>query len=175
MKKNNINQQPGYFDKYIELSADIELADALGESLHALQTLDLNLLKTLGTKTYAPGKWSVKDILQHITDTERVFCYRILLFARQDQTLTASYDENVYAENAGANNRDITDIVEELILVRKATQALFKSFDDKTLLQKGISWKYEMSVLAMGFTLVGHQKHHFDFMKKNYYALAQKA
>ncbi len=173
MNKSTIQPMPEYFDRYIHLVREEELSDALEKSLRDLKTLDVNLLSSIGMRTYAPGKWTVKDILQHITDTERIFCYRTLRFARKDQTPTAGYDENTFAENASADKRDLDDILEELTLVRMGTLALFKSFDEATLLLKGITWKYEMSVLAMGFTLAGHQKHHLDFMKTNYYPLAQ--
>ena len=171
MKKHEISPMPGYFDRYINLVAQEELSDAFDESVKALQNLDIKLLTALGNKTYAPGKWNVKDIFQHITDTERVFCYRTLRFARKDATPTAGYDENLFASHAEAGKRDLSDVLDELKIVRMGTMALFKSFDDKALIRTGITWKYEMSVLAMGFTLAGHQIHHLNFMKENYYPL----
>ena len=164
---------PDYFDRYINLVPDTNLSNALADSLETLRGLDMNLLKAIGTQTYAPDKWSVNDILQHITDTERVFCYRVLRFARKDNTATAGYDENQFALYAQAGKRELIDILDELSIVRMGTIALFKSFDEEALLQKGICWKYEMSVLAMGFTLVGHQMHHFNVMQTKYYPLAE--
>jgi hypothetical protein len=172
MKKSDISPMPDYFDRYINLLPDISLADALTESYHDLEKLDTDLLKNIGSRVYAPGKWTVKDIIQHIIDTERVFCYRSLRFARKDSTPTLSYDENMYAANAHAESRSLESLLEELKILRRGTMCLFNSFNDEMLMNKGMTWKYEMSVLAMGFTLPGHQKHHFNVMKKNYYSLA---
>jgi hypothetical protein len=171
MKKSEIKPMPEYFDRYINLLPDINLSFALQESLDVLEKLDTDLLKRIGSRVYAPGKWTVKDIIQHITDTERVFCYRSLRFARKDSTPTLSYDENMYAANAHAESRSIESLLEELILLRRGTICLFNSFTDEMLQSKGITWKYEMSVLAMGFTLAGHQKHHFKVMEEKYYSL----
>jgi hypothetical protein len=171
MKKTDINPLPEYFDRYINLVKEPDLMDALQNSLLALQTFDTNRLEKIGDKVYAPGKWTVKDILQHIIDTERVFCYRSLRFARADRTALPGYDENAYAVAACATKRPLEKILQELIGVRKSTIDLFNSFDEHTLLNKGITWKYEMSVLAMGFTISGHEIHHLNVIREKYDSL----
>jgi hypothetical protein len=172
MKKTSIKPLPDYFDRYINLTSDNDLGYVLQESLEVLNQLDLKKLEKIGGKVYAPGKWTVKDILQHIIDTERVFCYRSLRFARKDRTPNPGYDENSFALHAQAEKRSLEEIMNELKLLRQGTIFLFKSFNDEMLLEKGMCWKYEMSVLAMGFTIAGHQIHHLNVMKEKYYPLA---
>ncbi len=168
MKKSSITTLGSYFDRYIDLAEDIDLVEALEQSMLDIDMLDMIHLRNLSNWAYAEGKWSVKDIIQHIIDTERIFCYRTLCYARLDQNIPNSYDENEYAANAKTIKREIDDIVDELKTVRLATIAMFKSFDDEDLQKIGTCWKYPMSVLAMGFILVGHQKHHFSVMKERY-------
>jgi hypothetical protein len=172
MKKTAIQPLPDYFDRYINLCSDNDLLVVLEESLQALNQLDLKKLEKIGPKVYAPGKWTVKDILQHIIDTERVFCYRSLRFARKDRTPNPGYDENAFALHAQAEKRSLAEVMTELKVLRQGTICLYKSFSDEMLLEKGTCWKYEMSVLAMGFTMAGHQIHHLNVMEKNYYPLA---
>lgn len=174
MKKSDISSMPEYFERYINLVDDIELDDAFRKSLPEIHSLDINLIKRVGHKTYADNKWTINEIIQHLIDTERIFCYRILLFARQDKTTPPGFDEKVFAANSKANNRNIIDIIDELKVVRQSTISLYKSFDQVDLLKTGINWKHEMSVLGMGFTIVGHQIHHFNIMKTHYYELADQ-
>ncbi len=165
---------PQYYDRYINLAADIELDRAFQQSISQIRMLDLNLINKIGKKTYAPNKWTINEIIQHLIDWERIFCYRALLFARKVETNPPGFDENLMAANSKANNKNIIGIIDELKFVRQSTISLYKSFDKVDLLKTGINWKHEMSVLAMGFTILGHQIHHFDFMKTHYYMLAEK-
>jgi hypothetical protein len=86
MKRSDINPMPAFFDRYINLIADIELNVALQQSLEAAENFPMDKWKALGDRVYAPGKWTIKDMIQHITDTERIFAYRALRFARKDST-----------------------------------------------------------------------------------------
>jgi hypothetical protein len=171
MKKTDHHWNPCYFDTYINKVADIELAEALAQSLADLHQLDVNKLRSLGDRVYAPGKWTVRDIIQHITDGERVFSYRALRFARNDKTSLPGFDENIYALHTGANNRPLEQVLEELKLVRKSTIALFDTFDDDALRRTGVMAGSEMPVLAIGFTIVGHQQHHFGVLQERYFPL----
>lgn len=171
MKKSDINPMPEYFDRYINLVADVELSQAFDRSFEQLNSPDINLLNDLNGKSYAADKWTVNEIIQHITDFERILTYRALLFARREGSVPQGIDENTLAANTNADKRPIASVVEELRAVRVATKALFDSFDDETLLNRGINWKYEISVLAMGFTIVGHQLHHFKIIEDRYFPL----
>jgi DinB superfamily len=168
MKKSDINQAPCYFDTYINLVDDIELNDALKQSISELENLDFDALEKLADYAYAEGKWTVKDIIQHMIDTERVMNYRALSYARNDVKQLPGFDENNYAKNVNTKKRSLKSLIAELKLVHKSSIALFKSFDKKALQRKGIMFNSEMSVLAVGFVIAGHQKHHLNVIKERY-------
>jgi hypothetical protein len=171
MKRSDIKAMPEYFDRYIKLVDDIELADAFKSSRQSLDMLDLTALKELGIRGYAAGKWSVKEIFQHLIDTERIFSYRTLRFARNDGTPLPGFDEKVYAAAAQANSRSLDDIINELKAVRTSSELLFRSFGDSRMHNVGISWNKPISVLAMGFTILGHQIHHLNVIENKYLPL----
>jgi DinB superfamily len=168
MKKSDIRIDPGYYTRYIDLVPDTDLITALEASLQALQALDIAQLEPLADYAYAPGKWTLKNVLQHITDTERVFTYRAMMFARKDPQTAPSMDQDVYADNAEVDDRSLADVLTELTALRTATLAQFRGYSDTALSRTGMSWKTVMSVLALGFTIVGHQVHHLDIMRKRY-------
>lgn len=168
MKKEAIHPDPGYYTGYISLIPDVDLKTALEQSLQALNELDPEKLEPLGNYAYAPGKWTLKNVLQHITDTERVFTYRALVFARKDQQIPPGMEQDEYAANAETGHRTVQEVLSELKAVRGATIALFNSFTEEALLRTGTSWKTEMSVLALGFTTVGHQLHHLNIIRERY-------
>lgn len=164
---------PEYFDRYIDLVEDIELSEAFDESIGQLKNLDINLLNKIGDGKYEPDKWTVKEIFQHFLDWERILSQRALLFARINGSVAQGVDENILAENTKAERRTIEDLIEELKIVRLATKILFTSFDEEILQNSGTSYKSEMSVLAMGFTIIGHQKHHLKIIEERYFPLVE--
>jgi len=168
MKKSDIYPMPEYFDRYINLVADVELLQAFDKSIEQLHAIDKDFFTKLDHKRYAPEKWTVKDIIQHVIDSERVFAYRALRFARNDKTLLPSFDENNFAQHTTANLRTINSLLEELTVLRKANRLMYESFDDTMLLRSGKVWKYELSVLAMGFNIIGHQIHHLKVIDERY-------
>lgn len=172
MKKSDIQKMPEYFDRYINLTDDVTYLEALEISLTELENAPIDKWKALGEKVYAPGKWTIKDMLQHIIDTERVFAYRMTAFARKDPQQMLGFDEDNYAKNAFANRRTVDDLVEELILVRKNLIALYKSFTPEMLQLEGKGYNgATYSVLSMGFCMAGHQRWHFRVLEERYYPL----
>ncbi|HJV78944.1 MAG TPA: DinB family protein [Paludibacter sp.] len=171
MKKSDILEMPEYFDRYINLVPDKELDEAFMDSLKQINELEMGILNNLEYKSYQPEKWTVKEILQHITDIERLLCAGVLQFARNNNTYTISFDENEISKNSKANKKNILQIIAELISVRKATISLYESFDNEDLLKTGINWKHRISILAMGFNIIGHQIHHLNVIKEKYYPL----
>jgi hypothetical protein len=166
---------PEYFDRYINLVEDVELLEAFDLSIAAIDALDLDLLDSIGTGVYEPGKWTVTGIIQHIADFERILSYRALVYARKAGIVPQSIDENLVAENANVDHRGIRDAVADLRAARVSTRAMFASFDEEMLNTMGLCWKYEMPVLAMGFNIIGHQVHHFKVLAERYFPLAEKA
>ena len=173
MTRSQINPMPEYFDRYINQCDDVKLPEALQISLQELENAPIEKWKALSDKVYAPGKWTVKDIIQHLTDTERVFSYRALSFARGEKNVMP-FDENGYGKNANANLRTIEDLIEEAICVRKSTIQLYKSFTNEKLNSMGIGFKGEYSVHAIGFIFPGHQRWHFKVLQEKYFPLLYK-
>lgn len=172
MKKSSIQNMPEYFDRYIHLADDADHLEALRVGLRELESIPLDSWKKLGDEVYAPGKWTLKDILQHCTDTERVFAYRALCFARGDQQQLNTYEEDEYAHAAKASDRSWESLLEEAILVRKTSIALFASFTDDMLQQSGLGMNnIRYSVLSIAFMIPGHQRWHFGVIEERYMPL----
>ncbi len=175
MKRSQINPMPQYYDYYINLVADVELSQAFDQSIGQLNELDGDSLTRLADQTYAPNKCTVKEILQHVIDFERILSYRSLLFARRVGSNPQDIDQHLLAKNSLAKARTIDALLDELKALRLTTKRLYESFDDRALLNTGISWKYETSVLAMGFMMIGHQIHHLKVIAEKYFPLLQPA
>jgi hypothetical protein len=171
MKKSGINQPPCYFDKYINCVDDIEIAEAFKQSLAELDTLDVKRLNRVGDAVYAEGKWTIKDIFQHLIDAERILAYRALRIGRNDKTPYSGFDEALLAANVSTANRSLESILAELKIVRKATALLFASFTDEAVQRFIFANDKQMSALAFGFTIVGHQKYHLKLIKEKYLPL----
>ena len=117
---------------------------------------------------YAEGKWTIKEVLQHLIDGERIFCYRALRFARKDATPLPGFDENLFAETAKADKRNWDDLIEEFKAVRRSSELLFGSFDEEQLDASGISNNHSNYVLGFGYITVGHTLHHMKVIKERY-------
>ncbi len=171
MTKSAIVGLPGFFNRYIDLAPDIDIIDALTQAASFTALLPLETAEALGDRIYAPGKWTVRDIIQHLIDTERIMAYRAMRFARSDQTALPGFDENLFGEMARANRRSLSDLYNEYALNRQSTLALFRSFDGAMLLQTGICFNQTLSVLALGYVLVGHPIHHANILRERYLPL----
>lgn len=120
------------------------------------------------TYRYAPGKWTIKELLAHIVDDERIYAYRALRFARNDQTELPGFDQESYAVESGANERTVDDLLQEFAAVRRATVALFNSFEERVLKRSGLANGNVMSVCAAAYHIAGHELHHLNIMKDRY-------
>ena len=171
MKKSSITVLPEFYDRYINETDDLDLSEALESYSVNLIIEDKDKLISLGNKVYETGKWTVKDILQHLIDCERIFCYRALRIARNDKTPLPGFEENEYIPEAKTDRRTIDELIFELDSVRKTVILLFNSFDDEMLLRAGMCSGKNISVLAIGFTIAGHMLHHVNVIKEKYYPL----
>ena len=174
MNKNNIHPMPEFFDKYITIVNENDLLIGLENSLKHLETYEISILKNIKNKVYETNKWTVKDILQHIIDTERIMAYRALRIARNDKTILPGYDEVLFAKNTNTSKRTIDDLFYELILIRKSTILLFKSLKPNSVQYNGTCNGQQISALALGFVIIGHQQHHFNTIKEKYEVLISK-
>lgn len=174
MKKSDIKKMPEYFDRYINLSDDVTYIEALETSLQELENAPIDKWEALGDKVYAENKWTIKDILQHFIDTERVFSFRMLSFARNEPGRMLAFDQDLFANNADANRRTIKDLVDELTLIRISYLALYQSFTPEMLQKSGKAYNgAEYCVLSMAFMIAGHQRWHFRVLEEKYYPLIE--
>ncbi len=171
MNKSEIVPMPMFFDRYIHLVNEDNLFKAFTISKKELEEIDINELKKVGNKTYQAGKWTINDIFQHIIDNERIQSYRAMRFARKDTTVLPGYDEQLLGDNANANARKLEAIIEELKTLRTSTIQLYNSFDNAAIKNTGICFNQQISPLALGFVIVGHQQHHLAVIKEKYMPL----
>lgn len=169
--KIHIDVVPDLYETYINLVAEDNLNKAFKDSIKDLWKLDIDKLTRLHSKNYAPGKWTVNDILQHLSDTERIVCAGTLRFVREEKEHVICFNGDEIAANANACNKSVERIIEELITVRKATYGLYSTFCGDDFLKTGIIRKRRISIAAMGFSILGHQVHHLNNIRDKYYPL----
>ncbi|MEJ7627248.1 MAG: DinB family protein [Ferruginibacter sp.] len=168
MPKPAVGSYPAYFENYVNQVPENDLFEAIKNQQIIVETYFKNIDEEKSNYAYAPGKWTLKEMLQHVIDTERIFNFRALAFARKDHASLPGFDENNYAANSNANQREWKGIFEELIAVRRSTDFMFNSFDINMLNATGISNNNPASVLAMGFVTVGHLYHHINIIETRY-------
>jgi DinB superfamily len=164
----DLNRVPEFYHNYINQVPEDDLATSFKNQSPLFIDFVKNIPANKIDYAYAEGKWTIKEVFQHIIDAERIFCYRALRFARKDPTPLPSFDENLFAQNAKADKRNWNDLIEEFKTVRKATESLFSSFDEEQLNANGISNNHPNYVLAFGFILIGHSIHHIKVIKERY-------
>jgi len=174
MKKSAINPMPAFFDRYINIIEEIDIIDAFDKYSPEKIYADTAKLVALGDQVYTPGKWTVKDIIQHVIDNERIMAYRALRFSRNDQTALPGYDEELLAQNTNAGNRTFQDLMEEFSILRSSTIALFKGMNDEMILRSGVANTSTISALALGFVILGHPVHHMNIIEERYFPLLSK-
>ena len=170
MTKNQLNSNEcnPYFLTYINKAGDLNLLDGLKENGNITLNFFKSLVEDKYDFSYAEGKWSIKELLQHIIDTERVFTYRALSFSRKDAVALPGYNENEYAAASEANKRSKQSLLNEYKALRLATIALYESFSEEMLLQIGNASNSDLSVRAIGFILIGHENHHCQIIRERY-------
>ena len=171
MTKNDIKVAPEYYHKYIQLAGDSDLMAELMQGGLELYVNAADKLEALGQKTYAEGKWTVQQMLEHLMDTERLFQARALRFARNDKTEIPGYDEDFYATNARSNEIPLRKLLSDYRLLRSASIAMFSNFNQEELMRTGVANGQEISVLAIGFIMIGHPTHHFNVLEERYFGL----
>ena len=156
-----------YYQRYIDLVRG-ETLSALATQHGATHRLLASLDEARAMHRYASGKWTVKGVLGHITDSERVFAYRALCIARSDVTPLPGFDENAWASEAGFDARPISDLVSEFAAVRAATLALFHGLSDDTATRVGTANDQRISVRALAAIIAGHEVHHVGVLRERY-------
>ena len=168
MPRPNLSRIPDWFHNYVNKVPENDLMEAMINQTPSFINFFERIPVAKRDYRYAEGKWTIKEMLQHIIDAERVFAYRGLCIARKDTTPLPGFDENNYANNAKANIRDWDEMMEEFKAVRRSSEILFGSFDEEQLETNGTANNNPIYVLAIGFVLVGHVNHHLSILKERY-------
>jgi len=157
-----------YYGRYIDLVPGEDLLTALREGSEATRRLIEPLPESRGDFRYAPDKWSLKEVLLHVSDTERVFAYRALRFSRKDLTPLPGFDQDQWMAGGGFDARSLKSLVAELRAVRAASLALFESLDEEAWDRAGTANDARMSVRALAFVIAGHELHHQRVLRERY-------
>lgn len=162
-------EYPAYAHIYMDLPPDDgQILKRLEDNLKSTRKFIASIPKARLLHRYAEGKWTIKEILAHVVDDERIYVYRALRFARNDSTELPGFDQVHYARYSGANNREVSSLLHEFALVRQSTVAFFNSLDDAALLRNGIADGHRASVRALAYHIAGHEMRHMNIIKQRY-------
>ena len=153
---------------YIDNIKGDDINGILREQLNSISDFFKTVTEEKGNYSYAEGKWSVKEVLGHVIDTERVFAYRALCFARKEKQSLPGMEQDDYVRGGSFNKRELKDLVNEFTLVRKANLALFDSFSEDELNRRGVASDNEVTVRALIFIIAGHAMHHIAVLREKY-------
>ncbi len=163
------NEYASFYGGYIDLvKSDVTVVEALNQSFSLVLEYFENLSEENANFRYAQDKWSLKEMLLHCIDTERIMVYRALRFSRNDTTELPGFDQDIYVLESEASKKNIAQLIEEYKSVRNATLSLFKGFSTEQLKRTGIANGKRMSVRALGFVISGHELHHLNICKERY-------
>lgn len=168
MKKPEINEHPPYYKYYIDLVSSEHGVKALENQIIEMQQFIGSVPVEMEEYSYAEGKWTVKEVIGHICDVERILGYRALCIARGEQKELPGFNEDNYVLGGNFNKRSLYDLAHEFSIVRESNIAMFKSFDENTLDIMGKANGNSMSVRAILFMIAGHEKHHINVIKERY-------
>jgi uncharacterized damage-inducible protein DinB len=162
-------EYPAYADMYMNLlPVDSNILQEMKDNFHLIKQLIFSLPEEKLLYRYAPEKWTIKEVLVHIIDDERIYAYRALRFARNDKTELPGFEQDDYTLASGANERSLENIFEEYEAVRLSTIAMFNSFNEEVLLRKGIANNNMATVRALAWHIAGHEIHHLNIIKQYY-------
>ena len=157
-----------YIQRYLDLIPSINWLEELGKTGEETFGMYSGFTEEQSFFAYAEGKWTLKELLLHISDTERIFQYRILAFSRGDRNELPGFDEETYAANSFANRRSLISLIEEYQLIRKSSQILLETLEPSVLNNTGTANGNEISVDSIGKLMVGHNIHHLNIIKERY-------
>ncbi|MBX2985101.1 MAG: DinB family protein [Bacteroidia bacterium] len=162
-----INECPAYFEMYLKL-VDKDILQELNTQLESYSKFINSISKEKELFSYAPGKWTVKEVIGHITDTERIMFHRAFRIARKDTTPLPGFDEDAYVAATDFNDRDMSDLLDEFVWLRKSVISFYKTLKPGDLLHIGTASNKSVSARALFYFLLGHWQHHVNFLKERY-------
>lgn len=164
----NENEYGAYYHGYIQKVPTGTIVENLENCIKETVTVLKDIPEEKGDYRYAEGKWTIKELLQHMVDVERVMSYRALRVGRGDQTPIPGFDQDEYVLTCNAADRTVADLTAEFQAIRQATIHLFEHFTDEMLLNIGNASGNPISTRALGFILIGHELHHMNILKERY-------
>jgi DinB superfamily len=164
--------QPGeyapYYDRYISLVPDSDVLNMLDQQRRQTVLLLSGRTEADGDLRYATDKWSLKEVLGHLNDTERIMSYRALRIARSDATPIEGFEQDDYVRSGPFVRRPLADLIEDYIAVRRATLSLFRNLDESAWTRRGVANKNEVTVRALAYIIAGHELHHRRMLEEIY-------
>lgn len=157
-----------YYGNYISLVQDGDIISTLSKQLPETLNLLQSIPESQGGFRYAPGKWSIKELVGHLIDSERIFTYRALRFARNDQTPLPGYEQDDYIREASFDACALTDLADEFASARQSSLYLFKHFSEEAWTRRGTANDSEVSVRALAYIIAGHELHHREVLRSKY-------
>ncbi|MCD9025005.1 DinB family protein [Cohnella silvisoli] len=157
-----------HFERYVRLVPEGDIRDILTQSLKNTTDAFSTVTEDQANYRYAPGKWSLKEVLGHITDNERIMSYRLLRIARGDKTPLAGYDENALVNGASFDSCAMSDLFEDYTVVRRATLTLLRGLSEEAWSRRGVVNDSESSAIAWAYIIAGHEFHHMNFIREKY-------
>lgn len=172
VEKPKSDEYAPYYGKYVSLVPDSDILNTLETQWPQTASLLSGRKESEGEFRYAPGKWSVKEALGHVTDSERVFGYRALRIARNDKTPMEGFEQDDYVKYGPFGKNSLAALIEEFSSVRKATLSLFRGLDEEAWTRRGIANKNEVTVRGLAYIIAGHELHHRRIFQENYFGSA---
>jgi len=157
-----------YFERYISLVPGNDILAAFEEQSRQMLLLLSGRTDADGDFRYAPDKWTLKEVLGHMNDTERIMGYRALRIARGDATPMEGFEQDDYVRNGSWGQRPLTDAIEDYVAIRRATVSLFRNLDEPAWTRRGVANKNEVTVRALAYTIAGHELHHRKILEEKY-------
>ncbi|MDM7922654.1 MAG: DinB family protein [Pyrinomonadaceae bacterium] len=170
MKRPERNEYAEYYEGYVSAIEETDIVSVLCDQPHELRTAFAGIPEEKGTFSYAEGKWTIKELLGHIIDAERVFGYRLHRFSHGDTTPLASFDQDIYVANGRSNDRTFVDLISEFEASRNANIHLVRSLRESDWDLKGVASNAEVTVRALAFIMAGHVRHHARILQERYFA-----
>lgn len=167
-RRPNPDEYSDYHRGYVDAVPDGDILDTLADQARALQVLLRGMDATWGTHRYAPGKWSVNEVVGHLTDAERIFCNRALRFARNDATELPGFDHDAFVRAANFDGRKLRTLLDEYAVVREGTHFLFQNLSEEELDRRGVANGQEVTVRALAWIIAGHERHHQRLLREKY-------
>ncbi|MDT5158881.1 MAG: hypothetical protein QOC61_1044 [Acidobacteriota bacterium] len=166
--KPEANEYAPYYEKYVSLVPATDVIETLERQARETLALLRAIPEERGGHAYEPGKWSIKQVVGHIVDGERVFVYRALRFARGDRTPLPGFEQDDYVAGADFDSRSLASLLDEFEAVRGATLSLFRSLDSESWRRAGVASDNEVSVRALAYITAGHEAHHIRILRERY-------